>query len=726
ASSESVIGKTVIRGRIDDSSVISKFYYIIPTSSQKSAIDEETYTFNSEGWKDINSVIKSDGSSQNDYSNRSSMMWEIPFNSSSFKTQLTDSTSTISDLSLIEYASAITGSGESASLTYAESTEIESSVTGKKCVYVPLYFYSEDETGIGKVTKTKILVDPYAGIPQIEVISPEEFSKTGGNLNFQGSASDDAGDLEKVLMTKLEFSYTDATSSTINNVNDWEVLSQANLAGNNVVTKGRLNDDGSITAVGKASWKISINANAISTEKDIKIARATFVAYDSNGTPSSFQLSSLADDPSKALVTNIFVDKNAPKLSNIQLVQYETAPTDAASLASAVPSLSRSYSAGMYISHSTGNGNWYLKATITDDASVEGFTITSGNSYISLSGKAEKDGALTGGIIVSGLGEKTCTFIIPLSTDSNEITQFYPTIELDDGQHTDVTQNLSFFVDNTPPSLYDRDDNADTELAHGDNLRLKSNGLVVGSENVVENSDGSYTFGDMLKEAGSGLAYVAFYFKKTASTSNNTNRVYSPMFNTENDNVAVIAAEKTVNSIYINSEGLPALVKEVTRSASNKLSFTGLSDNKFINNKKWQTNATSFGLVKIGGSYHKITDITGDVATIADEVPVNYTEAEFIYAMLVDHQIAEGFDSSSDTGVSNDDGDGLVEMVKQTGSSYKWTASIYSDNIPDGPAEIHVVAFDEAGNSNSGYVKTSIQNNRPRIARVYLATDLNG
>ena len=65
-------------------------------------------------------------------------------------------------------------------------------------------------------------------------------------------------------------------------------------------------------------------------------------------------------------------------------------------------------------------------------------------------------------------------------------------------------------------------------------------------------------------------------------------------------------------------------------------------------------------------------------------------------------------------------------MVKQTGSTYKWTASILSDNIPDGPAEIHIVAFDEAGNVNSGYVETSIQNNRPRIARVYLATDLNG
>ncbi len=118
--------------------------------------------------------------------------------------------------------------------------------------------------------------------------------------------------------------------------------------------------------------------------------------------------------------------------------------------------------------------------------------------------------------------------------------------------------------------------------------------------------------------------------------------------------------------------------------------------------------------------------IDGDTATLDETVSVDFTQAEFIYAQLVDHEVTEGFDATADTGVSNDDGDGFVEMVKRSGSTYKWSASVDSTNIPDGPAEIHIVAFDQAGNSNYGYVKTSIQNNRPRISRVMLATDLNG
>ncbi|UKI53458.1 MAG: hypothetical protein L6V86_10520 [Treponema sp.] len=68
----------------------------------------------------------------------------------------------------------------------------------------------------------------------------------------------------------------------------------------------------------------------------------------------------------------------------------------------------------------------------------------------------------------------------------------------------------------------------------------------------------------------------------------------------------------------------------------------------------------------------------------------------------------------------------MVETITQTGSSYNWTASIDSLNIPDGPITIHVVAIDNAGNTNYGYVKTKVENNRPRIAKVMLATDLNG
>lgn len=758
ASTDSIVGTTVLRGQASDSSVITKFFYMIPTNAQIGATgifkdlssDGTTgYTYSdAHGWIDINTVENSKGA-LNDYTEHTALMWEIPVTSSKFVTESTDG------LSLIEYATAKAGTG----LKYAETTTIESSVSTsespKYCVYVPLYFYTEDETGMSKVTPTKILVDPYAGIPQLEIATPEDFAKTGGNLNFQGSVTDDAGDADKVVLTKLEFSCTDATESSIDTVTDWVTVTREILAEAEVVTKGTLSaTDATITAEGKpSSWKISINTSAISTDKagklaallgkqgsgddeeakDIKITRATFVAYDKNGTASTFQVETLADDNSKALVKNVFVDKNAPKMSNIQLVQYDDVP-DADTVATAVPTLSRSYTAGMYISHNNGNGDWYLKATITDDASVEGFTISSGKAYIPLAGKAEKGKAASGGIIVSGLGEKECTFIIPIDTETlkngngKTATQFYPTIELDDGQHTDVTQNLSFFVDNTAPGMYLSDDTTETpndEIAVDDKskLRLKDfNGLVVGSENVVENSDGSYTFGDTIKESGSGLAYVAVWFRKEKSGVgywyNAIERKKAgggTSINNDGNGVTIDGS-----AVKINAENLPVKVFEnCKRPALNQIGHSSLAG------------YTDFGvgsLVKIGGSYHLITDKgengTSGTITIDDDVDTSFTTVEMVYANVVNHQVAEGFESGWT--VSNDDGDGFVEMVKQSGNNYKWQATLRSDFIPDGPVQIHVVAFDEAGNVNSGYVETSIQNNRPRISKVFLGTDLNG
>ena len=735
-SADAIVGTTTLRGQISDASKLAKFYYIIPDATQKAAIDATSYTFNATGWTEMSDVVNADGEKLNTgYKSKTSMIWQIPIVSSKFTMESGEG------LSLVYYATATTGT-QTKTLTYAEK------IDGSTNVYVPLYFYAEDETGKGQIYKNKILVDPIGGIPVVEIITPEQdaLTKTGGNLNFQGTASDDAGDLEKVVMTKLEFSTDEVTESTDLSTVAWYTVKSDILNEDGVVTKGIVGEDGTITASGKASWKVSIVTSKISkasdgnlatlvgtkTEdnktvaKDITIARATFVAYDKNGTASTFQVATandvttLNDDDKNALVSKIFVDKNAPQLTNVQLVQFadsdgnDKTPTDT----SVTPTISRSYSAGMFISGNTGTKKWYLKGTVTDDASVEGITITSDtDKYRALEGSVSKaDPSSNANIIVNStgddaLGEKTCTFLIPIDTETrtNTKTQFYATIELDDGQHTDVTQNLSFFVDNTAPALYTTADTKTTELAHAATLRLKDNsGLVVGTENVVENSDGSYTFGDTIEESGSGLAYVAVYFTKESDS-----KYYSTISNSTATSGVTIGSGKTLT---FNSEKLPVLSATVTRGSGTTLTYAEAASN---------ANITVGTLVKIGGSYHLITEKTNaGVITLADDVDTSFTTAEFVYAHVVNHQVAEGF--NSDWSISNDDDDGLVEMVKQTGANYKWTSSIRSDNIPDGPAQIHVVAFDEAGNVNSGYVATSIQNNRPRISKVFLGTDLNG
>lgn len=723
--SDEITGKVEIKGKITDSSKISSFKYLIPTNAQITA----GVTKSTAGWKDMESLVDEGENQVNFYKNRTSCSWIIPFTSSSF---------TASDGSSLIYYATVKTAGK---LVYAEET------TGS--VYVPLYFYVQDSTGNEQIVKSRIFVNPEGGIPVLEIVTPDDFAKTGGNLNIQGTASDDEK-VAKVVLEKLEFSVTDATEATIDSVTDWKTVTKAILSETDVVTKGTVQTDGTILAQGTlksdgsvnySSWKFAINTSKISTAKggalatllgtakdafgddvakDIKIARATITAYDENETANTFQISTLKND-GKAVKRNIFVDKNAPKLTNVQLVQFDGDASPAAT-----PVIARAYSAGMYISNNTGNGKWYLKGTVTDDASVKGIYITTtGKGYIPLEGSV--DTISSDGIITDTIDDKTVNFIIPIKTAAADIgtkTQFYPTIELDDGQHTDVTQNLSFYVDNKAPALNSYDEEtgtvtSTTELNHKPTLKLTDNkGSIVGLENVIENSDGSYTFGDTISEDGSGLAYAVFYIKKLKAGASGSDRVYSPMYNNgANNNEVQLSATKAADKVYINSENLPALVKTVTRPSALEISYTGLGTNKNIRNG---------GLVKIGGSYHMISAINGNTVTLEDEVDVNYKEAEFIYAQVVNHQVTEGFDASSDTGVSNDDGDGMVEMVKQSGTSYKWSASILSDNVKDGPAEVHVVVFDAAGNANSGYVKTSIQNNRPRIAKVYLGTDLNG
>lgn len=739
-----ITGKVTIPGSVTDSTGIKTVKYIIPTATQQAMA--ETALIDATGLTWVNIPLESSMYAE----------FDIKFTSSSFTKD--DGTSLIyyaakesATAGKLEYA--VTRSGTVGAYTYAQAT---ADTNGKYPaeLFIPVFFYTEDINGSKGITKFYYKVNPDGGIPKVELTSHAETTngttvtlvKTGNKVNLMGTAEDDEG-VTSVKITKLE--YTTVDGDKITDSTEWKEINISTLSSDSAdsdraVTRGTV-ENGTIVCDGTTSWKASINTAKINTGTDeLKAIRVTVEAFDENDTSSS---KTHADGTAETCINRIVVDKTVPVLESAAIVGFNETPASV----DATPVFEKSYEPGMYFSGKKAS-NWYLKAVITDDSSVTGFEIASmtGSGYIRAiddGGVDSGDSTMTAitGLVSAGQDTKTYTVLIPINAENEG--HVYATLEMLDGQHTDVTTAFSFFIDNTPPALYEISTETDgkkvektnEKLNHASTLRLKSNGLQVDAENnVVENSDGSYTFGDELVEARSGLSYVAFYFKKAANATFSTkNRVYSPMFGKDDgDNVVEVVDTKEDGKVYINSENLPALYKSVTIANSttdgvttSTVTFTGLGNNKFINNAKWlPTGATdvSYGIVKIGGAYHKITKIEGDFATLGDEVSSTYTEAEFIYAMLVDHQIAEGFAASESTGVSNDDGDGLVEMVKQTGSTYKWTASILSDNIPDGPAEIHIVAFDEAGNSNSGYVKTSIQNNRPRIARVYLATDLNG
>jgi hypothetical protein len=101
----------------------------------------------------------------------------------------------------------------------------------------------------------------------------------------------------------------------------------------------------------------------------------------------------------------------------------------------------------------------------------------------------------------------------------------------------------------------------------------------------------------------------------------------------------------------------------------------------------------------------------------------------FPYAQVVDNTGTEktGTETgNSFTFTSGDDGDLMPESV--TGSKsvgYIWDATIHSGNIADGPAKLVIIAFDKAENVSFISYTVNIANSAPRLAKVYLGTDLN-
>ncbi len=663
-----------VRGSVTDASEISVLKYMIPTAAQRTNHPAK----DADGW--TTSVTKNS--------------FAIEYNSTSFEESSEGKQSLIwyavqNDGTDCTYALSRSGSGTETDPYVYEKAE-KSAIEGS--VYIPILFYAEDSTGNGGYSESYVCVNPSKSLPTAEILAPSD-NKIGTNLTLSGSASD-TKEVKSVKLTNIWYANSDEdlTDSTNSENATWTKLT--NLDTDGLVTIGNVDsENGTVTAEGTTSWKIRMDLSKITQE--FNWIKAEIYAFDEN-----------ADDAGQiarqtSAIKVVAIDKDSPSMSQNypKLVKF----ADSSSIFDENGNwtsfaVERAYEAGMYIGNKAGNteGGWYLIGEVTDDISVNGVSVTSNKGDVSLAAPENT---------WQSSDKKTYRFAIsvPTENDGRIETKF----ALDDGQNQ-IPSTVVFNIDNTAPKLYSTEaENPASTLEDAGTLRLKSSGLQIDADsNVVENSDGSYTFGDEVVEEGSGLAYIVYWFEKSG-------KVASPMFKSEMG--TEIKTEKTENSVYLNSEKLPALYLKDVEITNGTFTVTQ------------NDNIRTGGLVKINGSYYLISELdTGTKVTLASSALNGTYDLEMIFAQVVNHQVTEGFDSDETTGVSNDDGDGMVEMVKQTGSSYKWSSSIYTDRISDGPATIHVTAFDEAGNSNYGYVKTSIQNNRPRLAKVYLGTDLNG
>ena len=537
-----------------------------------------------------------------------------------------------------------------------------------------------------------ILVDAEGGKPIADVIYPETGATVGGSLTIIGTATDDSGVSE--VQVQLDVNNDGNFDET-----DYNLIKSWTSSDGTASMPGlceTYSDDWYITATGTNSWKLLVPTMKIADDPNLKI--------DPDLKTKAMSLRVRAWDNDKQTrgwgkTVKVKIDVKAPQVENVALVQYKSG-------SSGETSVSRTYSSGMYITKPETGKDWYLTGTISS-TSLSSVTINSDAESVNKIFYETKDLQKTD-------SKYTFSVRVPIISDGKTSA----TINVSGESGYTATYPVLFSVDSQAPQMYSTDGSLAEDKTTS--LRLMSGGMKVGESNPVVNSNVVYTFGDVVKEEGSGLDYIAFYFKRSKSDGTEP-RVYNPMFNTDGDNRTDIDTTKTEGTssgdVYINSDGLPVMyMKDATRSTETSLAHTNISNNP---------NIRVGGLIKIGGSYVRISSKNGDEVTFAPAKAESFTEAEFVYAQIVDHEITEGSTGDDYENVSNDDGDGMIETLKAEGSKYTWTACIFSDRIPDGPVKIHVVTIDKAGNINRGSIATSIQNKRPRIAKVLLGTDLD-
>lgn len=539
-----------------------------------------------------------------------------------------------------------------------------------------------------------ILVDAEGGKPIATVSYPETGATVGGSLTIIGNATDDSGVSEVQVQLDVNndgnFDETDYNIIKSWTASDGTTPSMPGLC-------ETYSADWYITATGTNSWKLLVPTMEIAENTALadKGMSLRVRAWDNDETPQT---------RGWGKTVKVKIDVKAPQVENVALVQYKSG-------SSGETSVSRTYSSGMYITKPETGKDWYLTGTISS-TSLSSVTINSDAESVNKISYEAKDPSVT--------ADGKYTFSAPVTIIGDGKTSATINVSGESGYTT--TYPVLFSVDSQAPQMYSTDGSLAADKTTS--LRLTSGGKNVDESNAVVNSNVVYTFGDVVEERGSGLNYIAFYFKRIPDdTVNGRIRVYNPMFNTDGDNRTDIDTEKTEGTssgdVYINSDGLPVMyMKDAERSTETSFSHSSISGNK---------NIRVGGLIKIGGSYVRISSVDKDKdeVTFAPAKAESFTEAEFVYAQIVDHEITEGPTGNDYENVSNDDGDGMIETLKAEGSKYTWTACIFSDRIPDGPVEIHVVTIDKAGNINRGSIATSIQNKRPRIAKVLLGTDLD-
>lgn len=669
---------------------------------------------------------------------------------------------------LLDYLTDSFGITNTASITDNSFTSI---------VNMYLWIKAEDEVGNAVEKPFLIKLDPQGGRPTITIDCPEktaddnEIDSFGGNFKIYGSAEDleegidtvwiqilsdkhrvisgSGSDADPYVFTNalnLSTPYGSFTGSSTNNTVSTFTVKASDLdywakAGYTVAKMKKTEGvhtpwviGSSVTDAVAAEYGIQADVTGATWRKLIN-TKSEFSPLESGtdvdtaNTKSNLAMRVYSYDGGKLSypkTKQFVIDNDKPYITNVKLEQFE-------SISSANPSASRSYSSGVCV-----KGDWYLTFTANDNQHVNNINVLIDNNPVSTSDIQITNGSATGTYYPQKFVR------VRLETGfANSVGSYDIKVTVTDTNDTNTKEELyTVKYDNKAPRI------ANTINA---NYALKPK---------VQQSNGFYTMKSFVSDAEtgvnpSGIDAVAFYFMRRTSAS--AGNIYDPLIVRPEREADGLVSSSSTGVSY--AEGL--FWKEITGSLSGS-EFTLAADDP---------NVHIGGLCKIGGVNYKITAKSGTTVSLDGEPGAAASSAKFALAMVVNNTVAEfaNGEKSADgyyAAPGNDDGDRMIEYIDGTSVEATWEAQIVSKNIPDGPIEIHYVAFDKAGNYSIGIVgnqpwatykeytsddaeevkgktlsnnsmasfvyaydegnKAYVSNNAPRVVGVVVGTDFNG
>ncbi|MCQ2591188.1 MAG: Ig-like domain-containing protein [Treponema sp.] len=609
---------------------------------------------------------------------------------------------------------------------------------------IPVYFYAKDELGNESTLSTyELKYNPYGDRPTVEVTSPGANANLNGTVQIIGSATDNVSidsvyvqidvnkdglfDSADISLLKAMLDPTDGTTSIYTIYNESSTFSKPTpdfTASVKTVAGVESHDDfWGIKANGKASWNLSVNKF-----KELQCESAS----QGDGT-NKFTLNYrvVAMDNNCKLgnwseVRSFVIDTNIPQVPTTgTIVGYSDAErTEQTS--------EKAYAADMFLK-TTENYN-ELQIEISDKSGIQKV------EYYTAADIEGLNSATTPAAATIRATDDATSFTSGTNTYYSRVTAKIPLNKLGTtdtlaikvvaykNSETETTAYCNYNVnfDDTAPVM-------DYVSFNGD--RVVDVATDENATGQVVNSNGVFTLGGKVTDYGSGFARTLFYYNRPEHGVN-PNRVYDPLVAPTTDAAKItyngIIFVKDAGTMKFGGQTMYGYEGTVTVAADLKtLTLTGNTKEK---------NIFAGGVVYINGAWLDVASVaknaSGFVTTVVLSEDTLATgagnvDAFFPYVRVINNTGTEknGFDSTSTSSAYDDvtdDGDGMPESVIKSQSTWTYDASVRSNFIPDGPGAMVVFVFDKAGNCSAARYDGSVQNNAPRITKLWLGTDLNG